>query len=253
MYQKVLGEWPKQQKLLLVSCDEKYFNKYFPRFYKTFSDMWQMPIHVHIIDPSTHSLKRLNDLGVTHTWCDTKYYNWTNEVKKYKEKNHTQNPAEQIQQWLYECYCQCQRFIVLGAKMLETQSVVVADIDAYALNMPTNVDKNELFNNTCFTKHNGRLMATFCHFHPNDIVQVRNLGNMILKALQDVYVIGMDQYALKNVFAKSNVHILNNRWIRHQDVKNSFDLKQHNSCLVYHEKGTRGKEKGITVEWTDIE
>ena len=36
------------------------------------------------------------------------------------------------------------------------------------------------------------------------------------------------------------------------DVKTEEDVKQHNKCLIYHEKGTRGKNKPVETTWTDI-
>ena len=42
-------------------------------------------------------------------------------------------------------------------------------------------------------------------------------------------------------------------WIRHLDVKTDHDVNEHNKCLIYHEKGTRGKLKTVETTWTDIE
>ena len=59
MFNDVIGNWPTHERFILTSCDEEYLNKYFPRFYKTFTEKWQLPIHVHVIDPSQQSKEHL--------------------------------------------------------------------------------------------------------------------------------------------------------------------------------------------------
>ena len=254
MFKEVLGDWPLYDKLILVSCDEVYFNSYFPRFYKTFTDFWDLPIHAHVIDPSIESLQKLKNLKISHTWCNTTQHDWVSEVTKYKDSiKGLQNPNDQVRQWLYECYCQCQRFVLLGENMSANQSVIVADVDAYAQNELTTNDKDYIFDKTCFSTHNQRLMATLCHFHPRDINAVKQMGDLIVKQLTDTFVLGMDQLAIKKMFGKNNeLNILGQRWIRHLDVKTPRHLQEHLSCLVYHEKGTRGKGKGIQVQWAEV-
>jgi len=41
-------------------------------------------------------------------------------------------------------------------------------------------------------------------------------------------------------------------WIRHFDNRTESDAVKHNQCLIYHEKGTRGKIKTVETTWTDI-
>ena len=118
MFEQVIGDWPKHQRFILTSCDTKYFDQYFPRFYKTYSEHWSLPIHVHIIDPTQNARYRLDRLPVTYTHCVT-----DKAILKFP--------------YSYETYCQAQRFILLGHKMLENQSVIVADVDSYALNRTT--------------------------------------------------------------------------------------------------------------------
>ena len=148
MFNNVIGDWPTHDRLILTSCDEKYFNRYFPRFYKTFTKKWQLPIHVHVIDPSQQSLEHINRLGVSHTYCET-----DDSTLKWP--------------YSYETYCQAQRFILLGHRALGKQSVIVADVDAYALKEPSKAQRQILFKDMAFTTFNDRLMATFCHFHPS--------------------------------------------------------------------------------------
>ena len=65
--------------------------------------------------------------------------------------------------------------------------------------------------------------------------------------------IGVDQLVIKEIFKKvAYTNLTHRQWIRHDDVKTAEDLAEHNRCLIYHEKGTRGKGKGIKVEWIDI-
>ena len=255
MFEHVLGDWPKHDRFILVSCDEKYLNKYFPRFYKTFTKCWNLPIHVHVIDPTDKSLVRLKRLGVTHTWCHTTQHDWPSEIRKFRATHKEKKQSDTVvKQWLYECYCQCQRFVLLANNMTVPQSVLVLDVDAYAQLQPSKADTNFLYRKTCFTEHNNRLMATLCHFHCMDIDNIKKMGKLITEQLRREFVIGMDQKAIKNVFGdKQNLNILGNRWIRHHDAKTPEAIAAHNWCLIYHEKGMRGKDKGPKVKWTDIE
>lgn len=254
MFEDVLGDWPTHDRFILVSCDEKYLNKYFPRFYKTFTQHWQLPIHAHVIDPSDLSLDRLKRLGVSHTWCLTKQHDWSAEITKYRATHKTKHPDSEVKTWLYECYCQCQRFVLLANKMIVPQSVIVVDVDAYAQIQPSTADTNFLYRRTSFTEHNSRLMATLCHFHCMDIDKIKEMGKLITNQLRQEFVVGMDQKAIKNIFGdKQNLNILGNRWVRHHDAKTPEAIAAHHWCLIYHEKGVRGKDKGPKVKWTDIE
>jgi len=143
---------------------------------------------------------------------------------------------------------------VLGNKITEHQSVIVADVDAYAQYTPDQQQLDFLFSSTGFTKYNNRLMATFCHFHPKNIEDTRRLSYTIVDQLKDVFVLGTDQTVLKKIFGNRQdiTDLHNGTWIRHYDVKTSEDVKSHERCLVYHEKGTRGKMKDVNTAWTDI-
>tara|TARA_B100000214_G_scaffold371083_1_gene346840 strand:- start:98 stop:805 length:708 start_codon:yes stop_codon:yes gene_type:complete len=235
MFNNVIGDWPTHERFILTSCDEKYFNRYFPRFYKTFTKKWQLPIHVHVIDPSQKSLERLDRLGVSHTYCQT---------------------DDNILKWpySYETYCQAQRFILLGHRLLDTQSVVVADVDAYALKEPSEDHKQTLFKDMAFTTFNDRLMATFCHFHSKRKKQALLAAETMTDNITQTDMIGVDQKVIKQFFKKlPYTELKNNVWIRHMNVKTEKDKLEHLKCLVYHEKGTRGKIKTVETTWTDIE
>ena len=234
MFQKVTGDWPTHKRFIITSCDAKYFDQYFPRFYKTFSEHWQLPIHVHIIDPTQKSRSRLDRLKLSYSYCTT---------------------SDAILKWpySYETYCQAQRFILLGYNLSQGQSVTVADVDSYSLRVPSESQKHMLSSDMAFTEYNGRLMATFCNFHYARKTAARQAAIKMQKTIENSDTIGVDQLIIKETFGVLPYNVLKHgEWIRHQDVKTEQDLVQHNQCLIYHEKGTRGKGKGIKVGWTDI-
>jgi len=235
MFKDVIGDWPTHQRFILTSCDDKYFNRYFPRFYKTYRQHWQLPIHVHVIDPSDKSLQRLTDLNVTYSHCktDTKVLKW---------------------QYSYETYCQAQRFILLGHNLLTNQSVIVADVDSYALKDPSDSQKHILESDMAFTEYNGRLMATFCNFHYGRKTLAKQSAVKMQELIEQTDTIGVDQLVIKEIFKSLPYNKLKHEeWIRHFDNRTDVDAKKHNQCLIYHEKGTRGKIKTVETSWTDIE
>ena len=234
MFKDVIGFWPTHDKFILTSCDDKYFQDFFPRFYKTFTEHWELPIHVHIIDPKQDSKNKLDALDVSYTYCTP-------------DKSVLRFP------YSYVTYCQAQRFILLGHKLLEGQSVIVSDVDAYALRDPNVTQRDTLQSNMAFTVYNGRLMATFCNFHHGQRVLAKEAAIKMQQLIEDTDKIGVDQLVLKQTFESFPYNNLtHNEWIRHLDVKTEEDVKQHNKCLIYHEKGTRGKNKPVETTWTDI-
>jgi hypothetical protein len=234
MFDQVIGDWPTHERFILTSCDERYFEQYFPRFYKTYSEHWKLPIHVHIIDPSQTSRYRLDRLPVSYTHCTT-----DKSVLKFL--------------YSYETYCQSQRFILLGHNLLENQSVIVADVDSYALREPNETQKHTVESDMAFTEYNGRLMATFCNFHHSKRTSAKEAAIEMQRLIEDTDTIGVDQLVLKQTFKEqTRNNLTHGEWIRHLDVKTEDDVNEHNQCLIYHEKGIRGKGKGIQVAWTDI-
>ena len=248
MFENIKGDWIKQNRLILCSCDEKYFKIYFERFYTSFRDKWKLPIHIHIIDPSRQSLKWLNIYNISHTWCHTKSYDWLTTINKFKiaQPRYEDVDDKTIKQWLYEDYTQCQRFVVLGNNMTTSQSVIVSDVDAYAQHIPTRKEKKFLFSNTAFSYFRRRIMATFCHFHPKHLSKIKTVARRIVKTINNNYFkLGLDQKILTENFIDWRSYTnLDNSWIRHWDVKNDVDRDRHNKCLIYHEKGNRGKLNG---------
>ena len=234
MFKDVIGDWPTHDRFILASCDDRYFDQYFPRFYKTYSEYWQLPIHVHIIDPSQTSRYRLDRLPVSYTHCTT-----DKSVLKFP--------------YSYETYYQAQRFILLGHNLLANQSVIVADIDSYALREPNETQKHTLESDMAFTEYNGRLMATFCNFHHSQRTSAKGAATEMQRLIEDTDTIGVDQLVIKQIFkALPYNKLTHSEWIRHFDVKTDADLREHNQCLIYHEKGTRGKIKTVETTWTDI-
>ena len=234
MFKDVLGKWPTHERFILTSCDDNYFDQYFPRFYKTFTQHWKLPIHVHVIDPSESSMQRLESLDVSYTHCTT-------------------DPSVLKFQYSYVTYCQAQRFILLGYHLRDNQSVIVADVDAYALREPNEKQKQTLESNMAFTKYNGRLMATFCNFHHSRRSEARDSAEKMEELLKHSDTIGVDQLVIKEKFKELPYNNLRHgEWIRHLDNRTPADHKAHTDCLIYHEKGTRGKTKGTKVQWTDL-
>ena len=234
MFKDVIGNWPIYDKFILTSCDTKYFEQYFPRFYKTFTEHWGLPIHVHIIDPTKSAIQRLDKLSVSYTHCNT-----DSSVLKFA--------------YSYETYCQAQRFILLGHKLLQEQSVIVADVDSYALRQPTSSQRNLMSSDMAFTEYNSRLMATSCNFHACRRSLAKKAAENMQQLIEDTDTVGVDQLVIKEIFKDVPYNNLKHgEWIRHYDVKTEDDVELHNQCLIYHEKGTRGKAKGVQIKWTDI-
>jgi len=234
MFNNFIGKWPTHDRFILTSCDAKYFDQYFPRFYKTYSEHWQLPIHVHIIDPTQDSRYRLDRLPVSYTHCTT-------------------DKAELKFPYSYVTYCQAQRFILLGHNLSRNQSVIVADVDSYALREPNHHQRNLVHSDMAFTEYNGRLMATFCNFHHSRRAQAKESAVRMQELIQNTDRVGVDQFVIKEVFGNLPYNDLKHgEWIRHHDVKTKEDIAEHGKCLIYHEKGCRGKGKGVKTQWTDI-
>ena len=241
MFNNFIGKWPTHDRFILTSCDAKYFDQYFPRFYKTYSEHWQLPIHVHIIDPTQDSRYRLDRLPVSYTHCTT-------------------DPSVLKFPYSYVTYCQAQRFILLGHNLLEGQSVIVADVDSYAQRRPSEEQKKFAQSDMAFTKYRDihktkgpRLMATFCNFHHSRRAQAKESAIRMQDLIENTDRVGVDQFVLNEVFGTlPNNDLKHGEWIRHLDVKSEEDIAEHGKCVIYHEKGCRGKGNGVKTQWTDI-
>jgi len=245
MFNNINGKWINEDKYILCSCDEIYFKHYYERFYTTFTEQWKLPIHVHVVDPSEHTKRLLASAMRSYTWCDTSQHNWTKEIEKFINKNptHKNKDKDTIKQWIYGSYVQCQRFVLMGSRMKENSFVVVADIDAWAQNIPGRKEFETFFKQSSFSMYKGRVMATFGHIHSKNINEIKQVAQYIISHMENDHMeIGLDQTALAKYFGYFNLYDLGNSWIRHWDVKSSTDIEQHSKCYVYHEKGSRGKK-----------
>jgi hypothetical protein len=131
--------------------------------------------------------------------------------------------------------------------------VIVADVDSYALKEPSESQHQHLIKDMAFTTFNDRLMATFCHFHPSRRSEALKAANQMTDSIQHTDMIGVDQKVIKQFFSRlPYTELKNGEWIRHKDIKTEQDRVEHLQCLVYHEKGTRGKNKTVETTWTDI-
>ena len=80
------------------------------------------------------------------------------------------------------------------------------------------------------------------------------MSDAMIEMLKATDQIGVDQKVIKEIFGQlPYTELKNGEWIRHLDVKTEKDVQEHNSCLVYHEKGTRGKNRPVEITWTDIQ
>jgi len=250
MFTEINGDWPTHGRIILCSCDDKYFDRYFPRFYKTFSEHWRLPIHVHIIDPSVVSLSRLSKMEVSSTWCRTQ-----KQIIDRCVANFLKHIDEDTRRdWFLATYYQAKRFIALGQRMTSDQSVIVADVDCYAQKTPSESQKELIFKDMAFTTYKNKLMATFCNFHHGRLAEIRQMSKHMVKMLEHTNNVGIDQQVIKSVFGGlSYTELTMGEWIRHHDVKSEADKRAHEHCLVYHEKGTRGKNKPVEITWTDVQ
>tara|TARA_X000000950_G_C13694226_1_gene569399 strand:- start:382 stop:678 length:297 start_codon:yes stop_codon:yes gene_type:complete len=96
-------------------------------------------------------------------------------------------------------------------------------------------------------------MATFCNFHGTRRKESLQAAKLMEEMIEDTPTVGVDQKVIKKIFAELSYNELTHgEWIRHWDVKSANDQELHDKCLVYHQKGCRGKDQGKRIEWTDI-
>ena len=62
MFTDIQGAWPTHERMILVSCDETYFNRYFPRFYKTFTKQFFDTAQAKLLDNEGLELPKGFDL-----------------------------------------------------------------------------------------------------------------------------------------------------------------------------------------------
>jgi len=188
-------------------------------------------------------------MDVSYTWCRTQ-----KQIIDTCVANFPKHVDEDTRRdWFLATYYQAKRFIALGERMNSEQSVIVADVDCYAQKTPSEAQKELIFKDMAFTTYKNKLMATFCHLHHGRLDEIRQMSKDMIKMLEHTHNMGIDQKVIKAVFgALPYTELPMGEWIRHYDVKSEADKRAHENCLVYHEKGTRGKNKPVETTWTDI-
>ena len=236
------GTWPTDQlTVVFTACDREYHQKFFERWRHGFSQ-WPVHLHLHAIDvpveqlpPSGHSIT------VTHE--STVDWDWTAMKRRY-------DPLP-IPQWnkhkaTYEWYCQSIRYYMVHALLARCESVIVTDVDAVALRVPTAQQLRLLTNGTQFNIHNSRLYANFCHIHRDDITAATALAWEIKQGCMSGDKAGNDQIAMKKVF--TSPRRMESCWTDQEDVTNPERVKDKMTKIVFHAKGTRGKEFKIPIK-----
>lgn len=227
------------QRHMATSTDELYFNRYFDRWHGSFTRLWRLPLHCHVVDPSPTTLSKLAELAVSHTWSTTDHISWPEQVSLLRSAHgHVGVDDQHLMNFARNTLCQSMRFHEMSMHFYAGSSVIIADIDAHAQHPPTDAQWQALLERTAFSRHNDRLMATLCHFHGRDHERVASMRSR----LEQGGLTCPDQLAIKQAFGGADVTNLNEMWIRHQDIKTEKDAEQHGRCLVFHAKGTRGKK-----------
>lgn len=228
------------QRHIATSTNEHYFNRYFDRWHNSFTQLWHLPMHCHVVDPSPATLAKLLGLAVSHTWSTTDHINWADQLQLMRLANggHKGQTDQHLLDHARNTLYQSMRFHEMSVSFHPASSVVITDIDAYAQHRPTAPQWRQLLERSAFSHHKERLMATLCHFHGGDHESVARMR----QRLEQQGLAQSDQAALKFSFATTPKTNLDNKWIRHQDIKSKSDMCLHNQCMVFHAKGTRGKK-----------
>jgi len=228
-----------QRRHIATSTDEHYFNRYFDRWHSSFTRLWSLPMHCHVVDPSPATLAKLSVLAVSHTWSTTDNINWQDQLSLLRSAHGYAGVDDpHLMTFARNTLCQSMRFYEMCMNFDANSSVIITDIDAYAQHSPSESQWQALLQGSAFSLHNHRLMATLCHLHGRDHERVADMRTQ----LQQRGLTCPDQMAIKHAFGDAAVTKLNEVWIRHQDIKTKKDAELHGRCLVFHAKGTRGKQ-----------
>jgi len=236
----IKGRWPTSERFVFASCDNTYFDQFAERFEKSFKQHFDLPVHLHLINPQTEQMMLCSQWGVTYTYNhidDGLYKERVDAVKKSKPDISDEVANREV----YWGFCQAIRFWMLGQYQTEKQNIVVADIDCVAVQKPTNLQWQDLFAKTQFSKHYDRVMATFCMFTGDNLQQTKEFADWIENYDKETGIRnGVDQLAMAKIFTKPNR--LPNGWISHEDTKDEQSIKRKiKANIVFHSKGTRGK------------
>ena len=233
------GTWPTHPRLVLASCDSCYFDLFADRFRFSFQKRLGLPVHLHLINPTKTQITLCEQWLVSYTaeyLSPTKFDSRVQWCIKNRKKS-----QEQAQDDVMAGYSQAVRFWLLGRYQLAQQSVIVADIDAVAVQSPTPEQLSALFNCTQFSIYKNRTMATFCVFVGSELHTVREISDWIAQYdLKHSIHNAVDQSALKKCVPSPQA--LPSEWISHDDTPTDKSvLRKVNRNIIFHSKGTRGK------------
>ena len=239
------GRWPTHPRLVLASCDTRYFDQFADRFRFSFQKRLGLPVHLHLINPTETQITLCEQWTVSYTaeylspHAVDRRVQWCMENRgKDREKAHDDVMAG---------YSQAVRFWLLGKYQQSSQSVIVSDIDAVAVQSPTEDQLSALCDRTQFSIYKGRTMATFCYFAGKEPQQTQAVSKWI-QNYDQTYSIhnGVDQRALKHCIPDPNS--LPAGWISHEDTPTDQSVLQKiNRNIVFHSKGTRGKSINLSA------
>jgi len=236
----IKGSWPKAEKFVFASCDNTYFDQFADRFQKSFKKHFDLPVHLHLINPQTEQMMLCSKWGVTYTFNHIDNGQYQQRVDAVK--NHQLIKSDEVaKRSVYWGFCQAIRFWMLGQYQTDRQNVVVADIDCVAVRKPSDLQWQQLFAKTQFSKYYDRIMATFCVFTGANLQQTKQFSDWIADYDKQTGIRnGVDQFAMYKVFTEPNR--LPNGWISHEDTKNVKSIKRKiNANIVFHSKGTTAK------------
>jgi hypothetical protein len=237
--QNIHGAWPTHPRVILASCDARYFDHFADRFRASFQKRMDLPVHLHLINPTETQITLCEQWHVTHT---VEYISPSELDRRVQWCMRNRNKSQALaQDDVIAGYSQAVRFWLLGRYQLPHQSVVVADIDAVAVQSPTPEQLSALFNCTQFSIYKNRTMATFCVFVGNEIKTAQDISLWIEQYdLKHSIHNAVDQSALKKCVL--NPLALPSGWISHDDTPTDKSvLRKVNRNIIFHSKGTRGK------------
>jgi hypothetical protein len=233
------GTWPTHPRVIMSACDSVYFDQFAERFCRSFQKKFNLPIHLHLINPTETQIALCKNWSVSWT-C-----NYLDPFQMQKRSNaviKTQKLTDGVaQRSVLWGFCQAVRFWLLGQYQTAQQDIVMCDIDCVAVQTPTVDQTNQLFSCTQFSVHKGRIMATFCAFSGEQLAQTQQLSHWIEQYDLDTGIRnGVDQLALKKCIPNPNS--LPTGWISHDDTPTDKSvLRKINQNIIFHSKGTRGK------------
>lgn len=240
--ENIKGNWPDKNKdvIVLTACDRDYYHMFFQRWFDGFYK-WPVSLHIHLIDvPSTDFPKQFENITFTHE--STVDWDWTNMKRRYDKHDITQWKKYKA---TYEWYCQSIRYYLLHRVLKSSRSVIVTDVDAVALRTPSQAEFDQLTSKTQFNLHKNRLYANFCNINQQDLSRTVELAKEIKRGCLIGSSDGNDQVALKKVF--SNPVSMAECWTDQEDINNEELLKKKMEKIVFHAKGSRGKNFKLPI------